>query len=339
MKKIWQQITGQKHWPRFIRRVNISFRRVKRREVLTFLLFVAIAAFFWIVQTSREDTTTDFTVALIIDDQPQDVVFTTHVPKQLRVSLTDTNARLFNYGYRHSVQSLHVNFERYADAIGNFRVSAAELQSLLSAQLKSSTHIQAVSPSIVDARFAQTEGRKVPVRVTGAVLPAPNYRLHAVLIQPDSVMVHAPNAVLDTLRYVYANGGTHTNLRDSLVEELALELPIGVKATPASVRRTVPVVQYVEKVFEQIPIQVADSVSGTRVIVFPYAARISFLVDMNDYRHITPDMFDVTVSQAECPAGGERHGFLPIHVSYHGPDNEVDNISVTPARAEYVIEK
>lgn len=339
MNRFWQQISDRKHWPKFIRRVNVSFRRIKRTEVLTFLLFVAIAAFFWTVQTSREETVQDFIVTLVVTDLPQDVVLTTHVPKQLRVSLSDTNAKLFNYRYNHRMQSLSVDFERYADAIGNFRISAAELQSLLSAQLISTTRIVAVSPSLIDARFAQTEGRKYAVRVKGSYLPADNHRLRQVSIQPDSVIINAPTSVLDTLRYVYAIGGNHWDLTDTLRQTLDLELPIGVKATPAQVRVMVPVVQYVEKVFPQIVVQTKNVPQDKHLIVFPYAVTLSCLVDFSNYRNVTSEHFEVSVNydSIRTDAAGQRN-YLPITVKYNGPSQSVTNIAIQPDMAEYVIE-
>lgn len=332
-----------KRWPRILRRVNVSIRRIQRREVLTFLVFVAISTFFWIVQSAREETSSDYTVRLVIDDQPQDAVFTTRVPTLLRVSLTDTNFNLFRSGYGRKMDELHVNFERYADAMGTFRITAAELQSLLTAELLSSTHIRSVTPALVDARFAQTEGRKFPVRITGVALPAPNRRQHEAIISPDSVMIHAPSSVLDTMRYVYASGGNLYDLTDTLVQQLELELPIGVKATPNVVQRTIPVTQYVEKVFEQVPIQVTDTLPGTRLVVFPYSVRVSCLIDFSAYRQITADKFCVTVSQADIATlrgqEAERHGYLPIHVSYLGEEGEADHIQVSPQQAEYILER
>lgn len=339
MLRFWQQINDRTRWPKFLRRVNVSFRRVKRREVLTFLLFVAIAAFFWTVQTAREETVQEFVVMLEVTDQPQDMVFTTHVPSQLRVSLSDTNARLFNYGYNHRLQTLSVDFERYADAMGDFRISAAELQSLLSDQLMPTSRVVSVNPSLIDARFAQTEGRRFPVRLSGVYLPADNHRMHAITIVPDSVIINAPSSVLDTLRFVSTLDSCHWDLTDTLTQRLALDLPIGVKATPSHVTVTVPVVQYVEKVFDNVVVQVTDVPDGHRLVVFPYAVRLSCLADFTSFRTITADMFRVTVSYADLPAAAPTpNAFLPIHVTYQGPSEAVTNVSVFPAQAEYVAE-
>lgn len=320
----------------FIRKVNIFVGRTGRKEVLTFLLFVLVSAFFWVAQTAREETSTDYLVDLHIENQPQGMVFTTHVPTQLKVTVSDTNLRQLNYSVNHRIEALSVDFDRYADAMGNFRLSAAELQSLLRAELFSSTTITAVNPSLIDARFAVTEGRMYPIVVKGTYLPADNYRLRPLIIQPDSVVINAPNAVLDTLQCVYTIATQHYDLRDTLVETLALELPLGVKATPAEVTVTAPVSQYVEKVLDNLVVRATDLPAHRRLLTFPYYVRITCLVDFHHYRELTADDFDITVSYDSIASSDSK--LLPITVKYKDDPTLVTNIQVHPSQVEFVLE-
>lgn len=320
----------------FLRKVNIFIGRTSRKEVLTFLLFVLVSGFFWIVLTSREETASEFQVDLIIESQPQGMVFTTHIPTSLKVTITDTNARLLNYSVNNRLTSLSVNFDRYADAIGNFRISAAELQSLLREQLFSSTQITAVSPSLIDARFAVTEGRKFPVVVTGTYIPEDNYRLRPLIIEPDSVIINAPNAVLDTLTFVRTIESSHYGLRDTLTETLSLDLPIGVKATPASVKVTAPVAQYVEKVFDNLVVNTTHLPNGKRLLIFPYSVRLTCLVDFHHFRQLTEDDFEISVSYDSIATSDGRH--LPILIKYKDDPTQVTNIQTYPQKVEYILE-
>lgn len=320
----------------FLRKVNVFIGRTSRKEVLTFLLFVMVSGFFWIVQTSREETAAEFMVDLQIENQPQDMVFTTHIPTQLKVTITDINSRLLNYSVNDRLQSLSVDFDRYADAIGNFRISAAELQSLLREQLFSSTSITAVTPSLIDARFALTEGRKLPVCVRGTYLPADNYRLRDLIVEPDSVIINAPNVVLDTMQQVYTTVATHYELRDTLIEALPLDLPLGVKATPSSVKITAPVAQYVEKVFENLVVKTTDLPKGKRLLIFPYAIRLSCLVDFHHFRNLSAEEFSVSVSYKDIAGSDGKN--LPISVKFKGDSSVVTNIMTYPQKVEFVVE-
>lgn len=319
-----------------LRKVNIFIGRTSRKEVLTFLLFVLVSGFFWIVLTAREETASEFQVELIIEGQPQGMVFTTHIPTNLKVTITDTNARLLNYGVNDRLRSISVDFERYADAIGNFRISAAELQSLLRERLFSSTKITAVSPTLIDARFAVTEGRKYPVVVTGTYIPEDNYRLRPLIIEPDSVVINAPNAVLDTLTFVRTIVSSRYGLRDTLTETLSLDLPLGVKATPAAVKVTAPVAQYVEKVFDNLVVNATKLPKGKHLLIFPYSVRLTCLVDFHHYRQLTEEDFELTVSYDSIQTSDGRH--LPILIKYKDDPSLVTNLQTHPQKVEYILE-
>ncbi len=323
---------------RFTRIVNVLIHRLKRGELGTFLVFVLIAIFFWSVQTAREETASEYIVKFDVEAQPQDMVFTTHVPSELKVTITDTYSQLFNYRLNNRLDSLSVNFERYADVLGNFRISAAELQSLLMSDLESSTRIVTVTPSLIDARFAQTEGRKFPVRLSGSYTPAPNHRIRPIVIQPDSIVINAPAAVLDTMQSIYALSENMHDMTDTIAKVLSLALPIGVKATPSKVNVLIPVAQYVEKNIPQIEVKTLREPANRHLVVFPYSVSLTCLVDFENYRDITPDEFVVTVNYDSIQDQATQ-GKLPISVQYIGPPEIVTNVQITPKMAEYVIEK
>lgn len=328
----------QSKWT-IIRRVNVLFRRSNRREMLTFLAFTGLALFIWMVLAYQEQSTQEYQVALRIINQPQDNVFTTFVPTELRVTLADTNGHLFTYQYDEDIKQLEIPFDRYADASGDFRVSAAELKSLLSEKLPGNTQIVQVSPTLLDAKFALTEGRKFPVVLSNHYLPTDNYRIHQICIEPDSVVINAPSSVLDTLRCVYATASENIDqLRDTLTETLTLDLPLGVKATPNHVHVTVPVSRFVEKVLTGVELKVLNEPRGLHLVVFPYITQVTCLVDFDYYRQISPTDFEVVV---DCPDKVKQgqHGHLPIRIGYKGEDNEaVTHIQVKPEMAEYVVE-
>lgn len=327
----------QSKWT-IIRRVNVLFRRSNRKEMLTFLSFTCLAFGIWLVLAYQEQSTQEFIVSLNIVNQPQDKVFTTFVPTQLRVTMADTNGRLFFYRYDDRMKNLDIEFERYADASGDFRVSAAELKSILSEELPASTQILSVSPTLLDAKFAQTEGRKYPVRLANAYLPADNYRLHTISIQPDSVVINAPNSVLDTMRCVYAYASEHFDqLTDTLNESLRLNLPLGVKATPNHVKVMVPISKFVEKELT-IELKAQGAPRGLQLMAFPYMVKVSCLVDFDYYRSVNEEDFEVVVTCPEEAKQGQ-HGYLPIEVRYLGEDAEaVTHLKVSPQTAEYVVE-
>ncbi len=324
--------------PEFIKKATNNSPIVHRRDVVTFSIFLAVSTIFWGVRSAQEEHDATYEVALHIENMPAGAVFTTHIPATLRVTLYDNNIHLIDYGKGSSFRSLTVDFNRYADVAGNFRISGAELQSLLLNELSSTTQITAMSPALIDARYALTEGKKVPVRVLADVTTEGNYRDFAPEIRPDSVLVYAPRNILDTLRQVHARPLRAIGLTDTLRQMVGMELGVGVKATPDSVEVTVPVIQYVSREFKDIDIVAKDVPAGKRLILFPRQVNLRCLANYNHYSQFSKEDFELSVSYDSIKARPDRQ-FLPIDIYTPLNSTEVYNLQLSAQGVEYTIEE
>jgi len=311
---------------------------ISRQDVMTFSIFVVVSTLFWLARSAYEQRDSTYEVSFQIENMPAGAVFTTHVPSTLKVTLYDNNIHLSDYGKHSSFRSLTVDFERYADAAGNFRISGAELESLLKNELSSTTQITAVTPALIDARFAVTEGKKVPVRLLTRLTAIEDYKDFPAEITPDSVLVHAPNYILDTLRSVWSEMLVADNLSDSLHCFVHLDLGLGVKADPDSIDVLIPVMQYVSKTFPHINIQVKDLPAGKHLILFPRQVQLSCLANFRHYNLFSDDNFTLSVSYDSLKANPNRQ-FLPIDIYTPLSSYEVYNIQLSHTEVEFTLEE
>lgn len=323
-------------WRRFYREVNIFFRRINRQEVLTFLVFVLISAFFWVIESASEENDATYYVDFKVVNQPANTVFTTQIPKQLKVSIKDKNINLLNYSYKNKIDTLVVDFNRYNDALGNFRISGAELQALLINSLFPSTQITSLMPSLIDAKFAITQGKKVPVVLMADASTADNYRSLPPIISPDSVTVHAPNAILDTITMIQTEYYEAYDLNDTVDITLPLKLAVGVKSTPSSVDVTIPISRFVEKTISGLKVNVVDAPNGLDLSIFPNKVDISFLVDFSHFNDITDEDFYLTASYNSVK--NSKQEFIPIEVISYANPGIVSNIRLHTSQVEYILE-
>ncbi|MDO4496310.1 MAG: hypothetical protein Q4B58_00535 [Bacteroidales bacterium] len=324
--------------PKWITNVIDTLSIINRRDAVTFAVFVVIATGFWFATTAYQKTDATFSVKLEIEGQPANDVFTTHVPTELKVTLYDTNSSLLQYRYNRDIKTLTVDFSRYADVAGNFRISGAELQSLLLNNLKSTTQITAISPSLVDARYAVTgDGKRLPVKIKGVYTAAGNYRDFAPTIAPDSVLVHAPSYILDTLKSVVTEPLSYYGLKDTLHVKQAIALPVGVKASPDSVNITIPVVQYVEKHLTHVPIKAINLPPGKELILFPREAEISMLANFEQYNHINAGGFRLTVNYDSIKSDSQQ--YLPVELRSAYDNRVIECVKIYPDKVEYSIDE
>lgn len=324
-------------WANIKLKVNIFLKRINRKEVLTFLAFLFISFFFWVIQSASEENDASFLVDLKIDNQPAEMVFTTQIPHQLKITIKDKNRNLLNYSYGNQLDSLVVDFNRYTDASGNFRISGAELQALLINKLFPSTQITSLTPSLIDARFAITKGKKLPVILRADFTASDNYRCMEPIITPDSVIVHAPNSILDTLTCIHTEFYEAHDLKDSLKVELQTDLEIGVKATPSTVKVSVPVARFVEKSFQGVKINAVDVPEGLNLTLFPNQTDITCLVDFSHYKDISPEDFFVSVSYNSIKSSTQK--YIPVDVFNYSSGHFVSNVKLNVNQVEYIIDE
>jgi hypothetical protein len=319
------------------RKVIIFFNRKRTREVMTFLLFVALSACFWVMQTVYEETDGSFEVQFVVRDMPSNAVFTTPVPTTLKVTVHDRSIALMRYYFKQSLHELSVDFDRYADEAGNFRLSGTELHALIQECLDGTTQVGTVTPAIIDARFALTNGRRVPVRFDGTCSAQLQSRCGEVRLTPDSVTVYAPDGILDTLREMRTERRTFTELSAPVSEEVPLHVPLGVKAEPFTVHMDVNVEEYVEKTFARVRVETIMVPDSVKLRTFPSMVQLSCNVNLSQYKALTADEFVLTVSYADIPTDGTTATRLPIHVTDH-PD-AATHIRIRPDSVEYMIEE
>lgn len=330
-------------------RISVVFRNLKkviknlptnisRQDVMTFSIFVVVSTIFWVARSAYEQRDSTYEVMFRIENMPAGAVFTTHIPATLKVTLYDNNIHLSDYGKHSSFRSLSVDFERYADAAGNFRISGAELESLLKNELSSTTQITAITPALIDARFAVTDGKKVPVRLRTQIETKENYKDLPAEFRPDSLLVHAPSYILDTLKCIYTEVVEAKELTDTLHCFVNIDLNVGVKATPDSIEVMIPVNQYVSKTFPQINIRVNDIPQGKHLILFPRQVQLRCLANFAHYNQFSDEDFILSVSYDSLKANPSRQ-FLPIDIYTPLSSYEVYNIQLSHTQVEYTLEE
>ncbi len=324
--------------PEQIQKIVSLLPAVSRRDVLTFSIFVLVSTFFWIGRSAYEQNDATYEVSLRIENLPDGVVFTTQVPSTIKVTLYDNNMHLLNYGKNSSFMTLSVDFDRYADIAGNFRISGAELQSLLLNELSSSTQITAMYPSLVDARYAYTEGKRIAVKLVTDITSADDCRDFAPVLLTDSVLVHAPGYISDTLSYIQTETLKAENLKDTLLTKVAIKLRVGIKASPDSAEVMIPVVHYVEKRFDNLEIQATGVPEGKKLILFPRQANVRCLANFDRYYQFAEDGIRLTVPYDSLRRNPNRRT-LPVMVRTKWSETDVCCIDFDPREVEFSVEE
>ncbi|MCR4592704.1 MAG: YbbR-like domain-containing protein [Bacteroidaceae bacterium] len=318
----------------WVRIRNIFFGR-KGHDVFVFLFFFVVSFGFWLLQTLNETFEKEISVPLELKNVPENVHITTALPSQLHVTIKDKGTTLLRF-FRYTVQNaIEVDFEKYDVGLTNARVlvPVSDVQRLIQGQLGVSSHIIALRPDTLEYYYNRGVAKKLPVKICGSVTASPQNYIQTMSLSEDSVMVYAPNSVLDTMQYAYTQALNLSDLKENITQNIVFRRMKGVEYVPNKVQMTAHVGYYAEKTVE-VPIIGLNFPGDKELRTFPSKAKVTFRVESGQYQRITADNFVLAITYEELlqnPSDKYR-----LHLKSL-PDG-VTNARISPLEVDYLIE-
>ncbi len=316
------------------RKVKDFLLGTKGREFLIFLFFFLIASAFWLLQTLKNDYQTEFTIPIRLRDVPNDIVITSDIPKEIRITVRDRGTVLLNYMLGQSFYPINLDFNDYANRGTNVRILSRELDRKIDGQLNASTTLLSVKPDTLDFIYTEGIAKRLPVALRGNISAGRQYYITDTIFTPDSVTVYAPSEILDTMNYAYTVSLNLPNLTDTTRQNALLFRYKGVKYVPPTVEVTFPVDIITEKTLE-IPITPLNF-PGDRILrTFPSKVAVTFQVGLNRFKTINPEDFVLTVSYYDLIRNTSDK--YPLRLQSI-PDG-VSHVRIIPEEIDYLIEQ
>lgn len=319
----------------WVRIRNVFFGR-KSHEFFVFLFFFVVSAGFWLLQTLDETFETEISIPLALKNVPEKVQITTGLPSQIHITIRDRGTTLFRF-FRYTVQNaVEVDFEKYdaGHLTARVQVPVSDVQRMIQSQLGVSSHIISVRPDTLEYYYNRGVAKKLPVKICGSVGASPQNYIQSMNLSEDSVLVYAPNSVLDTMQYAYTQAVSLLGLKENITQSISFQRMKGVMYVPERVEMTAFVGYYAEKTVE-VPIIGLNFPGDKELRTFPSKAKVTFRVESGQYQRITADNFVLAVTYEELlqnPSDKYR-----LHLKSL-PDG-VTNARISPLEVDYLIER
>lgn len=319
----------------FIRKVKNLLGYAQSKELLTFLFFLCLSFLFWILQSMNEEGEANFVIPIEYKNIPEGVVLTQTPPDELRLKLRDKGIILLNYSFGNRFTPLVIDFKQYENNKGIIYLQSDQLGALIKKQLNPGSTILAIRPDTVAIFYARQGSKKVPVQLDANLNTGPQAIIaHPIQLIPDSVQIYAPEPILDTLKVVHTQSLKLTNLTDTVQSVVSLLQPYGTKVVPSQVKVLIPVEEYTEKILN-LPLNVLGLPDSLALRTFPSLIRLSCFVTLNNFKDLSPDLFEVGVHYNEIStAQGNK-----IAVELIRKPENISNIRIFPDSVEFIIEE
>ncbi len=316
--------------------IRSRWRRIKSssqfHNALMFLIFVAIAAVFWLIIALNDSVTETFRVRFVIQNVPDSVTFITDPPTDLHVTVRDKGTNILRSGViKHPTVS--VNFADYARD-GIFRLSQTDLSSELKSDLGGAATITAASLDSLRIYYSTVPGKRVPVVVCDEVSAASGYIIPG-SVEPltRQVKIYSWKDEVDTVHTVRTQLLVRSELSQTSVFDVKLVPIQHVRIVPSQIQVRVPVEPLVHKE-AYVNVEVENLPEGESLLLFPNKVPVSFYVPMSHFNDESFPMHVVADFNETHATSGSR---ISVRVREHA--DVLVNVELKTDSVEYTLVK
>lgn len=310
-------------------RVSTALRSSRGKDVLTYLMFVAVAFVFWVLMSLDTEVQRDFEVPMEVTEVPDSVTLIGQLPPTLAVSVKGKDSQLLRFMWG---KMSPVKF-KWADnaSDGNMKLPGARLDSRLREYFGTGVEIVSCRPDSLRIPYTTQPGVKVKLLVQAYIHPNLQYIVSgAPYANVDSVTLYSVNGIPHSLKVVSTEPIVKSDLKDTTRYEVKVKPIAGVRIIPDKVTVTVPVEPLIAR--KRMAVIEAQGVpEGKNLVTFPSKVEVSYLVPMSAYNDEYPLKAFVEYNDVKKP--GNK---IPVTLSmlpsiYH-------SVSFSPESVEYIIE-
>ena len=306
----------------------------RSREFLVFPLFVFLSFSFWLLLVLNDEYETEVSIPFRMKNVPENVVLTSELPQDLKVGVKDRGTVLVNYLLGQTFYPVTIDFEDYSDKGNQVRFLSRTLDKRISSQFNQSTKLMSIKPDTLELIYTRAKAKKVPVRLRGEVKAERQFYISDIVYSPDSVMVYAPNEILDTITAAYTENLYLEQVADTTYRRVNLKSVKGARFMPSYNDVTFYVDIYSEKSVE-VPVMGINFPNDKTLRTFPSKVQVTFQVGLSQFKHVTEEDFKVVVDYNTLEGDGNEKCRLHLLES---PAN-VTHVRISPKEIDYIIEQ
>lgn len=303
------------------------------REVRIFLFFVLVAFGFWILQTLQQEFEITTPVTINYKDLPEGYLLTDRPTEKLLVTVQDKGAVLLNYIFSNKFAPIELNLSG-GKKEGEIGFGKSKLESIVSKQLITTTNLIKIVPDTITVHYGKLGQKKLPVHFDGQIIPAAGYLLESpVQITPSAIEVYAPNAVLDTLTYIFTEKIKLENQTKKFKKTVHLKFPPEVSSKSTTVELSGNIEEAVEKKLD-VPVVCNTLPKDLKLKLFPSKVQVVCRLPISRFKSVSASDFKVEVFYNDLI--NNKNGWVIAKITKK-PDF-IDFAHLSTSRVDFILE-
>ncbi len=303
-----------------------------KRDILTFLLFVVLAAVIWYGHAMQSVRNTRVPVKIQYTGKPGNIgLGDPGLPDTVMIEVRDAGARLNTY-HREPLH-LTIDLRQYIHGEkGTIHVPSDALRRSISDILQGTSRLIDTKPEEISCPYFTEQEKTVVVAMAGEIHPAQEFQMVGKpILSRKTVKIYGSDKTIAHIDTIYTQTQQLTDVTDTLDVRLALDIPKGVRAETDSIDMRVITERFTEKKFI-IPLHVIGVPEGVHLRLFPNEVEVSVRVGMSHFAQVQAS--DI---KAVCHYSKERTDKLDVDLRYSNP--LITSAWAYPGVVEFMVEQ
>jgi YbbR-like protein len=283
-------------WPRVPEGQKLQFRK----KILLFSVFLLISVFIWFLNALGRNYTDQIEYPLVYTDMPADRVFVDEPPEFLDLNINAPGYALLRYMVLKkpvpiSFKLSAFTMNRPGQDTSHAYILTRYLKDQVSGQLPSEIQLLEIKPDTLYFHFARRVTRMLPVKPDFVFQLDNQFTIRErIQLDPDSVQVTGPDAILDTMRSVSTERIDLGMLSRNYEDKVRLSKMEGLEYSNSRVNCSIELEKYTE-VQLTIPIEVINLPDSLSIQTFPAKVRFTCNVGLSKYDRVNDKLFRAVV--------------------------------------------
>lgn len=285
-----------------------------KRDILTFLLFLVLAAMLWYGHAMQSVRNTSIPVFIQYTGKPGTIgLGGAGLPDTVMIEVRDAGYRLNMY-HREPLH-LTIDLRQYIHGEkGTIHVPSDALRRSISDILQGTSHLIDTKPEDLNCPYFTEQEKTVPIVFTGSLETADEYQLiNKPHVSPAKIKIYGQEKALNAIDTLYTQPAELTNLSDTATFRLALAIPKGMRAETDSIDLQVQTERFTEKKFT-LPLHAIGAPNGYILRLFPEEVEVSIRIGINHFAQVQAR--DI---QASCVYSPNHTDKLDVELHYSNP--------------------
>jgi YbbR domain-containing protein len=308
-----------------------------RRNLLVFVVCLAISTLFWLLLAFNGFYSTSITVPVEYINMPEQRMMIEKLPQEVEITISGSGYQLISYWLRPDNGSVLLD-GRNIGTKPALKANNAFLTTFNGIDFFNRQHgdVKAlnIQPDTIFFSFFNRGFRKVPIVLDAVLSFKKQYFLtDSIRLFPDSVMISGPSERMDSVFQIFTERLKLSDISTSGNFTLNILKPDSLLSyEPSLVDIKMEVDQYTEAVFA-IPVRVEHLISTDSLDVFPEQVELTCLIALKDFNKVSASSFIIAADAFDLR--DSKSNSMKLYV--REAPSFVKNIRLKPETVDFII--